>query len=350
MRSAWLTASRLTVARTCQRKHYLEYEKGVRPVGRSRALAFGAALHEGLAAWWFHFTAEESERIELMLAHFRNAAEAEGLDSFDTVLGEELLIGYHFRWQADRWRTIAVEQPFDIPLRNPVSGHPSRTFRQKGKVDVIAENLDTGRVVVVEHKTAGGDISVGSDYWKRLTLDGQVSHYIDGARSLGLPTLDTVTYDVVAKPKLTPLKATPEADRKYTQKPSKLADGTVRPAGSLYVGQREDDETVDEFRARVTLLIAEKPSELYRRGDVTRLEDDLDEFRFDIWQVAEQVRESYNANRFPRNFDACWKYNSLCPYFPICTKETTEDDPTLYVHLDNVHPELDGSEPGAAKE
>lgn len=342
MRSNVLTASRLTTARTCQRKHYLEYEVGIRPVGRSRALSFGTAIHDGLAAWWWNYKLDESQRVSATIHTFDATAAQEQLDWWDVILGEELLIGYHTRWVAEPWETIAVEVEFDIDLRNPVSGRASHTFVQHGKLDVLAHDRKADRVKVVEHKTAGSDISVGSEYWERLLLDGQVSLYVDGARSLGndMRDIDTVTYDVIGKPKLAPLKATPEAERKYTQKPSKLGDGTVRPAGSLYAGQRDTDETPDEYRARVAMLVATKMDDLYRRGDVTRMEEDLDEFRFDIWQTGQQIRESYAAERHPRNFDACWRYGTLCPYFPICTKKTTADDTDLYVKLESVHPEL----------
>jgi hypothetical protein len=341
LRSNALTASRLSCARTCQRKYYFEYQLGVRPVGRSRALAFGTAIHEGLAAWWYFYLADENERIERMLAAFRVSAIQEELDPFDAAMGEELLIGYHFRWKDEPWETVAVEVEFDIHLRNPTTGYPSRTFKQRGKVDVVAKHLPSGRIKVVEHKTAASDISAGSDYWKRLTLDGQVTLYVDGARSLdpSFIDIDTVTYDVIKKPSLMPAKATPVEERKYTQKASKLGDGTVRPTGSLYAGQREEDETVGEFRSRIAMAIAENPDGMYRRGDVTRLEEDLDEFRFDIWQIAEQIRESHNVGRYPRNFDACWRYG-ICPYFPVCTNETSIEDPTLYRKLETVHPEL----------
>lgn len=345
MRSNRLTASRLTCQRTCQRKHWIEYELGVRPLARSRALSFGTAYHAGLARWWWDFQLDEGGRVQQMLVAFRHAAEVEELDPFDVVLGEELLLGYHVRWVGEGWETLGVEVQFEIPLKNPATGAASRTFVETGKVDVVARHLESGRVKVVEHKTAGGDISAGSEYWQRLELDGQVSIYVDGGRALGFPDLDTVTYDVTSKPKLVPLKATPEEERKYTQKPSKTADGTVRPAGSLYAGQREADETIDEYRARVAMVVASKPDELYRRGDVTRLEDDLDEFRYDIWQTAAQLREAYASGlgerAHPRNFDACWKYSSLCPYFPVCTKRTTIEDPTLYRVVESVHPELE---------
>lgn len=349
VRSNVLTASRLTTARTCQRKHYLEYEVGIRPAGRSRALSFGTAFHDGLASWWWNFRLDESQRVSAMLHTFAATAAEEQLEWWDVILGEELLIGYHTRWVGEPWETIGVEVEFDIPLRNPATGRPSQTFVLHGKCDVIARHTESGRIKVPEHKTASSDISVGSEYWERLLLDGQVSLYVDGARSLkeAAPDVDTVTYDVIGKPKMLPLTATPEADRKYTQKPSKLADGTVRPAGSLYAGQREADETPDEYRARIAMVVATRHDELYRRGDVTRSEEDLDEFRFDIWQTAQQIRESYAADRHPRNFDACWRYGTLCPYFPICTKKTTTDDPDLYVKLENVHPELTDTQTSA---
>jgi hypothetical protein len=50
-------------------------------------------------------------------------------------------------------------------------------------------------------------------------MDGQVSTYFDGAASLGLDVAGCI-YDVIGKPGIRPLQATPVEARKYT-KPTK---------------------------------------------------------------------------------------------------------------------------------
>src|SRR3990167_5857191 len=133
------------------------------------------------------------------------------LDSFELGRARALLCGYDARWLDEAIETLAVEREFTVPLINPPTGAPSRTFVLSGKIDAIARFAD-GRTVIVEHKTSSEDISPGSEYWRRLTLDTQISAYYLGARSLGFE-VDGCLYDVLGKPALRPLKATPPEAR-----------------------------------------------------------------------------------------------------------------------------------------
>ena len=63
--------------------------------------------------------------------------------------------------------------------------------------------LPDGRVAIVEFKTTRDEISPGSDYWKRLNIDRQVSVYMLGARALGYDAT-AVLYDAARVPGLRP--------------------------------------------------------------------------------------------------------------------------------------------------
>lgn len=173
------------------------------------------------------------------------------------------------------------------------------------------------RVLVVEHKTAGEDISPAADYWRRLRMDAQVSAYFAGARALGYDPAACL-YDVLAKPAQRPLLATPPATRKVTKD------------GRLYAGQRDRDETPDEYEDRIVCAIAEDPDRYYVRGEVVRLEADEREHAFDAWQLGRQIREAELAGRYPRNPDACVRYGRACEYFGVCCGEASIDDPLLF--------------------
>lgn len=237
-----------------------------------------------------------------------------------------MVIGYHHRWNAAQYEVIAVEREFNAPLVNPTTGAASRTWTLGGKVDAIVRDAE-GRILVVEHKTAAEEIGPGSDYWKRLRLDGQVSIYFAGAESLGLKP-DAVLYDVLAKPALRPYKATPLESRKYK------ADGT------LYANQRAEDETPEQYLARCLADIAEDPAGYYQRGEVVRLEQEMSDALHDVWQLGKQIRESEIAGRFPRNPDACVRYSQTCPFFGVCTGEVALTDATRFRRSEHVNPEL----------
>lgn len=341
-----LTNSRLIALRTCQRLHYYRYVKGYRPIVSAHALRFGTLVHHCLEAW---SRAEDGEArlaaaLDALVAAHADAQRAgEPIDPFDYVRVRVMVVGYHERWVNDGLEWLAVEAPFKMPLRNPATGRPSPLWEIQGKRDADIRDRATGFLHVVERKTASGDIGPGSKYWSKLTLDGQVSIYLDAARAEGRD-VRSVFYDVLGKPAIKPYKATPPEERRYTEKATKLKDGTVRPAGSLHANQRERDETPEEFEERLAAYVGEDPNRYFRRGEIVRLEDEVEEARFDIWQLAQQLRESERAGRYPRNPSACERYGRLCEFFAVCAGQGSLDDTTKFRKLTHVHPELDDAD------
>lgn len=223
----------------------------------------------------------------------------------------------------------------------------------------------TTDVYVCEHKTTTSDIGLGSDYWKRLTLDAQISTYLQGARSLGFDP-DGILYDVARRPTLRPYKATPVEERKYVEPKSRACkeckkkspapgphiedgitcvDGRIvtDPGGRLYANQRETDETPEEFAERIRADIASDPDKYYQRGFVMRIGDEERDAAYDSWVHARQIREAQLAHRWPRNVDACERYGVTCDFWPVCLGESSIDDDTRYRTAESAHEELDGT-------
>ena len=246
-----------------------------------------------------------------------------GWDPYVRARAEAMLAGYDAFWTLEGFEALEVERSFRLPLINPESGHPSRTWELGGTVDGIVRGAD-GRVWVLEHKTTSEDAGPGSAYRRRLAMDGQVSQYIEGAAALGYEVAG-VLYDVLVKPDLRPLRATPPEQRKYTR-PTK-ADPTPR----LYAAQRDRDETPAEYGARVVDAIVAAPHRYFARLEVVRLEHEREDWRFDVWQLAEQMRASARTGRAPKNPDACFRYGTPCAFFDACTGASSLDDPTRFV-------------------
>lgn len=344
-----LTNSRLIARQRCQRLEHLKYELGFRALRRARALGFGSLVHDGLEAWSKAPRGEaqlEAALAVIEAAVTRSRGTAEPIDPYDAVRARVMLVGYHERWVDDDLEWLAVERPFSMTLRNPKTGKASRLWTVRGKFDGVARQASTGHVHVVERKTASGDISLGSSYWTKLTLDSQVSIYLDAARANGFDARG-VLYDVLGKPKLDPYKATPVEERKYTDKASKTKDGTVRPVGSLYANQREADETPAEFEARLTEQVGQQPDRYYQRGPIVRLESEVQEQRAELWQLALQLRENQRRGFHPRNPGSCEKWGRLCEFWTTCAGQGSLHDTTLYRQVTNVHPELESESEGA---
>lgn len=326
---ALLTQSRLASARACQRLHHLKYELGYRAIVELGGRKFGTLVHKGLEALWRARMAKASAEDALNAALAAVQGEA---DPFERVKAEVLLAGYSARWPDTDYEVLAVEAQFTSELRNPATGAASRTWVLAGKIDVVVREIATGRVLIVEHKTSSEDITPGSFYWRRLRMDNQISTYFAGATALGYDPAACL-YDVIGKPGIRPAKATPVEARKYT-KPTKTEPSR------LYKDQRENDETPDEYRARLTDAVAAEPDRYFARGEVVRLDGEMDDALTDIWDTAKQIQEAKIAGRNPRNPSACMAYGRACDFFEHCSGTAALDDPALFTRSDNVHPEL----------
>ena len=344
-----LTNSELKTLRRCAFEHYLAYGLGYRSVREAEALRVGSLLHLGLEHYWRALalgnspdalTSPIDAAIEAMRPHV--------VDEFDRARAEVMMLGYDARWSDSTYEVLAVEQEFTALLVNPSTGHASTKYQRGGKIDAIVRDPRDGRVYIVEHKTTSENIAAGEPYWQRLRLDAQVSTYYVGARRLGYDVAGCI-YDVLVKPRIRPLLATPIDKRKYR-----------KDNGALYADQRDHDETPDEFRARLVervagVFVTDKdtgemalkegtgPDAHYCRGDVIRSADDELDAAHDAWDLAQQLRLAERDGRHPRNPEACMRWGRPCDFFGVCTKTESLDDTQLFRRVEHVHEELSRS-------
>lgn len=240
-------------------------------------------------------------------------------DAYELARAEVMLSGYDARWSSEmeHLEVLGVEQEFCAPLRNPDTGALSRTWQLAGKIDALVRDRRDGLARIVEHKTTSSDAGPGSDYLKRLRMDGQVTIYYEGAAALG-HMVGGCIYDVLVKPAQRPLKATPIEARKYTK------------TGALYANQRDRDETPDEYRSRVVEAILGDPNAYFLRANVERLEAEMHDGLADVWQTGRTIRENELAGRHPRNPDSCVRFGRTCEFFTICCGEGSLDDARLF--------------------
>lgn len=335
-----LTSSRLRLWQSCPRAHHYRYEVGLDAIGPTpRALAFGTAIHAGLETWWNAI--REGDVARALSGALSAATEAlagfcDGEpDAYDLARLTAMLAAYDARWQqwACSTEVLAVEVPFSYELTGP-HGETSSTWRVAGKIDALVR-LSDGRVAVVEHKSSSTDAGAGSDYRRRLTLDAQVSTYFDGAASLGW-SADLCLYDVLVKPSIKPLLATPTESRKY------------RKDGALYAGQREADESPDEYRDRLISVIAGDPEKYLVHAEIVRTEQERESHQWALWHSARSITQTRKAaetardvRAVPQHSHQCFAHGSPCQYLPICEGTASARDETRYRRLRVIHPELE---------
>jgi hypothetical protein len=312
-----LSTSSITTFNRCKREY--RYAYGLRRRSRrvAPALRFGSLFHLGLNAWW-----SDNVDASSRLVHAIQAIQVDPqTDPFDVAKAVALMTGYTARWGDERHKTIAVEQSFRMPLPSPSDASDGK-YDIGGAIDAIVSR--DGVLHNVEHKTTSSDISNGSDYWRHVVaLDPQISTYEAASRAIGYDVRDTI-YDVIRKPTITPYKATPEADRKYT-KPTK-----AEPKPRLYATQRETDEAPEGYGARITEDIIRKPEWYFARMTVVRLEHDTAEHERDVWQTAQAIHFAERHDAWPRSPNACERYHQLCPFFDVCSGVASIDDEELF--------------------
>ncbi|MCH9838300.1 PD-(D/E)XK nuclease family protein [bacterium] len=300
-----LRTSGLKTWMTCPRRYRFEHVQGVIKVEEAHALRFGTLWHL-LMEGYLGAVQYGTDPLEAL-----HRLDSENVDPWDLAKLRPLFLGYVARWwDEDRagLNVLSIEREYEHDLINPDTGHPSRTYRFGGRLD--AEVSIGGRLLVMEHKTSSDDIAPGSDYWRQKRIDAQASNYLAATGAEGN------LYDVVKKPTIRPLKATPVESRKYTKD------------GRLYAAQRELDETTEEYEIRWGAQIAESPDTYYQRGEVVRTADELAEAQRDRWELGKQIAEGVRLNRFPRNTSACFPLaGAPCPFASVCAGEASIDSP-----------------------
>lgn len=267
--------SELRAFRDCPRKRVLSYEYELAPRIEAPYFAFGTAFHAGRRQAPWSLDPYEAARLNAILAKI----------------------------PSDLYETKLCEVPFEVVVEDGL--------RIQGHIDAVV--LYAGRYMVLERKTTSQ--ALDADYFAALEMDDQVHGYYIGAQTLGL-NVQGVLWEVVHKPQIRPLKATPEDKRKYTKKPKTLEDGTVRPAGSLYENQREFDETPEEFYERC--LANFDPVTDYALREIAVTSDRLASFTSDTAAQLQVIRDGA-AWRNPQACHDC-HFTGICARTDLATE------------------------------
>jgi len=185
----------------CPAKYAHRYVYRTEPSHRNVALVLGRSVHDSLEQFYRHLCAQDNDPPVELLTDAFDASWRRGVVGDPPLkaehIGNEKDLGIGlirtFHEQAPRpLQVLAVEEPFGIPLADPVSGE-HREELIVGATDAVLVDED-GRIVIVESKTA-------KRRWSKhdLAYDFQPTIYQVAARQMDLAEHPTLRFDFLLK-------------------------------------------------------------------------------------------------------------------------------------------------------
>jgi len=253
-----VSASRIACLQRCAFQHYLRYELQLHPITDSDALRFGTA---------WHLAMECVENGNDITTAFMAVNETGTLNELESTKLAAMLAAY-FATQGPLG--VKAELEFCYCIRR--GRYP---YYAAGKIDGIGNGL------MVEHKTAGCDITPSSDYWLRLRGNVQVLQYIEAARHMGHDPV-CVVYNVARKPCIRPRK----------------------------------NESIEEYGERLKQDALDRPCFYFARREIPILEDELARFRHERRSICDELAWRKRNDAWPRSVSE--RVCSWCEFSEFC--------------------------------
>jgi len=249
-----------------------------------------------------------------------------------------------------RFKSIANEIWFEIPIFNPDTGKKMSKAVEVGKIDGIIQDVNTGLYYIKERKSTSWSIE-GTKYWDRLKVDSQITDYLRAARiyqiagrleKFGImrdePLIQGIWYDVWRKPEIAPKKLSQADSKKFMETGEYFGenfdvnDGTIPPFDdntirikgvpiSIIPGAKEGTfsifETPGMFGARLLSDIAERPDFYFVQREIPRTDQQIEKFEQELFNQAQIMRFTKEKGLWTSSDRAC-EVPFRCDFKDIC--------------------------------
>ncbi len=276
-----------SIMRSCQKKYYWNYIEGLKPIRKTNALSMGGIIHKAFEIYYNGDSFAAFKYIQETTDELIATVPPEEVE--DLRIMKYTLTGI---WNYHPFKTSDFKEIFpEMEFRVRVPG--TRGIVYVGKIDGLVVDLN-GRLWIRELKTTSQPFS---QFEVRCRQSAQGTGYMWALKQMG-KSIEGILYDYVKKPLL----------------------------------RKGVNETMDGYGQRIMHDYGNRPDVYYKRHPSYRSDLELDLFEEDLRQVALDIRKRTHDQRWHRNTDQCWNYNSECPYLKICFKKP--DPMTLQVYFD----------------
>jgi len=289
--------------RNCRRACAWRYVHQLAPRTTAQSLAVGTLVHHALQHW--HQTADLDATLALIdHACLQRAHDPDQRQAWH--LARAMMTGYAQRYATEAFRVLALETTFRLPICNPETGQPSRSFELAGKIDGLVEQ--DGAYYLLEHKTAS---TLDGAYLERLWLDLQICLYSRALeRQYGVP-IAGVIYNVLCKAKLR--QGAGESEAEFAARKAELL---AKSKTGKTTAQRKQPESDADFQAR--LLAKYDDPAMFHREVILFTPDQYAELDAELWELTQQFLAARRRNAFYRNTSQCFAFGRPCAYYPLC--------------------------------
>lgn len=288
------TNSMLGVGKLCMRKAFFNHRMMLTHKAKGLPLRRGSGVHAILENF---YQGEKDPRvlsIQAVEAYGENINRAlpymseRDIQTFykDETMVSGLAHAYveHYASDLERWTVEAVEKPCKARPINPKDPTVLTSSTYAGVLDMVVRENDSGRLLLVEHKSTG---KIDSTYWHKLMNDPQLSGYWLLAHANGYP-IDGIVYNVVQFPGI----------------------------------RQRKTETVAGYHQRLRDEMMDKPEKYFHRKTVTRTQEQLTEFLINTWGWLERLEELWDKPMhawLKSDVVACTSFHRICEFIEPCS-------------------------------
>jgi len=250
---------------------------------------------------------------------------------------------YTHHYNDSNVEVVESEMKFELPLLHPETGRALPNVRVRGIIDKIVNYPDRG-LFIREYKSTSDSVEDGSAFWPNLRMALQPSIYYDAAKRLGYD-IQGIEYDVWHKPTIRP-KFLTQKDTKELFNTQKYLGGTFEVEDyrsakfaadqKVLIGEERAEikegkqgfavkETSRMFGVRLYEDIQERPDFYFNRREISRTDDDMETFRWELYCTYQTVKNMIKSGRWFKNEKHCERMGK-CRYTPICYNKVNVDE------------------------
>jgi hypothetical protein len=286
-----------SIFKSCQKKYYWKYIKGLSPYKKSSSLTLGSIIHSAFDMYYNGFSDEEVVRY-IKQTSDEEISKASPDTAEDLVVMKYTLLGMWLYYPKDLSVFMDIKPEIEIHMN----------FIDGVTIILKADGLVTkdGRVWIRELKTSSMDFN---QFEKRCQSSNQASLYTYVLKHEGHP-VQGIMFDYIKKPLL----------------------------------RKNVKEDKDQFGYRIMMDYKARPDFYFKRHMSYRSDETLSLFERDLVSTTEDILRRCEDGNWYRNTDSCWNFNSPCPYLPICFQDPP--DPLtieLFFNQEVINPEKGGT-------